>query len=175
MGTTYDFSVLRDLRRREDLTIASVSSRSGVSSAVISKLERNRSQAELDTLYRLARVFGMTAADLLGLAEQRSAQRQTESRHASDGFDFREIAYGNVKALYGTGTAGANVSRPEMHKDDHEVCWVLSGSLRLCLPDERHDLSPGDAVQFDAILGHTYEALSDCSFVILHLTKAMRF
>ena len=70
----YDFSVLRELRKREGMTIAALSKRSGISSAVISKLERNQTLAELDTLYRLSKVYGLTATDLLALAESRIAQ-----------------------------------------------------------------------------------------------------
>ena len=43
----YDFSFLRQLRKRDDLTIGAVSARSGISAAVISKLERNQTRAEL--------------------------------------------------------------------------------------------------------------------------------
>ena len=46
----YDFSFLRELRKHEGLTIGDVSARSGISAAVISKLERNRSGVELGTL-----------------------------------------------------------------------------------------------------------------------------
>ena len=68
-----NFCILRELRKRENLSIAELASRSGVSASVISKLERNRTAAELDTLYRLARVFGMTLSDLVSLAEGRTA------------------------------------------------------------------------------------------------------
>ena len=54
----FDFSVLRELRKREGLTIEATSKRSGVSPAVISKLERNQTRAELETLFRISRVFG---------------------------------------------------------------------------------------------------------------------
>lgn len=47
--------------------------------------------------------------------------------------------------------------------------------MRIRLPRETHDLSPGDALQFDAVLDHSYEALSDCEVLILHLTKPKRF
>ena len=50
----YDFSILRSLRKRSNLTIADVSDKSGVSPAVISKLERNQTSAELETLFRIA-------------------------------------------------------------------------------------------------------------------------
>ena len=51
------------------MTLADLSKASGVSGPVISKLERNQQSAELDTLYRLGRAFGMSATDLLALAE----------------------------------------------------------------------------------------------------------
>jgi transcriptional regulator with XRE-family HTH domain len=171
----YDFAVLRELRKHQALTIGEVSERSGISPAVISKLERNQSRAELDTLFRLARVFGMNAADLLALAESRTAQKKSASRHAAQGFTFDEVDYANVRCLHGTASAGGTVSRPEIHRDDFEVCWVLRGHLRIRLPSERHDLKAGQALQFDAILPHSYEAVTDVEVLILHLTKPKRF
>jgi len=171
----YDFSFLRGLRKRDELTIEDVSTRSGVSPAVISKLERNQTSAELETLFRLSRVFGMNATEMLALAEARTAQRAAESTHVGGEFVFREIQYGNVRALFGAAPKHAKVSRPEIHRDDYEVCWVLSGKLAVTLPHERHQLKSGEAIQFDAILHHTYEALENCQVLILHLRKGKRF
>ncbi len=174
-GKMYDFSVLRDLRKREDLSIADVSGQSGVSAAVISKLERNRTVAELETLFKLSRVFGMSATDLVALAESRTAHKKQASVHRSGGFSFETLGYSNVRALRGRARAGAQVSRPEIHRDDYEVCWVLGGRVRFRLPAETHDISAGEAIQFDAILDHTYEALEDCEILIIHLRKDKRF
>ena len=171
----YDFSVLRNLRKRENLTIADVSQRSGISPAVISKLERNHTRAELGTLFRLSRVFGLSTTDLLGLAESRTAHKKRASKHETNGFHFTEIRYANCRALHGTAPAGARASRPEIHGDDYEICWVQRGKIRFSLPDETHDLIAGEAIQFDAILQHTYEALADCEVIILHLRKGKRF
>ncbi|HVM61066.1 MAG TPA: helix-turn-helix domain-containing protein [Verrucomicrobiae bacterium] len=172
---TYDFSFLRDLRKRDGLTIHAVSERSGISPAVISKLERNQTSAELETLFRLSRVFGMNATEMLYLAEQRTAQRAFETSHVGGDFVFREVQYGNVRILFGAAPKGARVSRPEIHRDDYEVCWVLSGRLAVTLPHERHQLKPGEAIQFDAVLHHTYEALESCQVIVLHLRKGKRF
>ncbi|HUJ71404.1 MAG TPA: XRE family transcriptional regulator [Verrucomicrobiae bacterium] len=171
----YDFSFLRDLRKRDGLTIQNVSARSGISPAVISKLERNQTSAELETLFRLSRVFGMNATEMLALAEARTSQRAAETAHVGGDFVFREVQYGNVRALFGAAPKGAKVSRPEIHRDDYEVCWVLSGRLAVTLPHERHQLKTGEAIQFDAILHHTYEALDNCQIIVLHLRKGKRF
>jgi transcriptional regulator with XRE-family HTH domain len=175
LADMYDFSVLRELRKRENLNIAEVSERSSISPAVISKLERNQTRAELETLFRLSRVFGMNATDLLALAESRTAHKTKASSHSSNGFRFQEVQYGNVRCLFGSGTAGQKVSRPEIHQDDYEIGWVLQGRVRVSLPNETHELKVGDAIQFDAILSHTYEVLEDCQIIIIQLRKGKRF
>ena len=65
----FDFGILRLLRKRAGLSIGEASERSGVSPAVISRLERNQTTAELETVWKLARLFDLTAAELLDLAE----------------------------------------------------------------------------------------------------------
>ncbi len=171
----FDFRVLRRLRDQHDMTLADLSKASGVSIAVISKLERNQQSAELDTLYRLARAFGLSATDLLALTESPLAHRSNEKSHRSDDFKFRQVKYANVVALLGSAPAGAKVSRPEIHHDDTEMCWVTTGKLRLSLPHEQCVLAAGESIQFDAIQQHTYEALADSQFIILHLRKDKRY
>lgn len=173
--TMYDFSVLRELRKREGLSISEVSERSGVSPAVISKLERNKSLADLDTLYKVGRVFGMHPSDLLSLVEKQAAHKQYAGERERDGISFQDLRYGNIRCLLGTAASGARLSRPEVHGDDYEVCWVLKGQLQFELPNETHTLKSGDAIQFDAILAHAYEAKVDSQFLILRLRKEKRF
>ena len=175
MSRMYDFSVLRDFRKRLGLSLQTVSERSGVSVSVISKLERNQSVAELETLYRLARVFDLTTSDLLAFIEERSATKTRAAVHQSDGFRFEEIKYDNIRCLYGRGKQGSKVSRPKIHQDDYEVCWILKGHLRFFLPNEVRELKAGDAIQFDALLEHTYEAIEDSELLIIHLKKGKRF
>ncbi len=174
-GTMFDFSVLRDLRKRADLTIAEVSERSRISPAVISKLERNQTLAEIETLYRLGRVFGITAAELLSLAESRLAHKKQSIEYTVGGFTFRRVEYSNIRCLCARASAGAMLSRPEVHHDDYEVCWVLDGVLRVNLPHESHVLRAGESLQFDAIFEHGYEAVDECTVMLLHLPKAKRF
>jgi transcriptional regulator with XRE-family HTH domain len=171
----YDFSILRALRRRDKLTIQQLSDRSGVSSAVISKLERNQSQAELDTLFRISRALGIHSAELIALAESRTAQKKRPKAYQSGAFTFQRVDYNNVSCFHGFAKKGSRVSRPEMHHDDYEVCWVLKGHLRITLPKEKHELRNGEALQFDAVLEHEYEALCDSEVMILHMAKERRF
>jgi mannose-6-phosphate isomerase-like protein (cupin superfamily) len=126
-------------------------------------------------LFRLARVFGLTATDLLSLVEHRSAHRVKGSGYRTDGFGFRTVSYGNVRLFFGDAAKGARTHRPEIHHDDYETCWVLEGAVEVTLPREKHVLRDGDALQFDAVLEHTYRALLPSRLVIAHITKAKRF
>ena len=171
----FDFSVVRGLRKRAGMTISEVSERSGVSAAVISKLERNQTQAELDTLFKISRVFDMCATDLVAMAEAPVSHRKPESKKQSGPFDFRRVSYGNSTLMYGHGEPGQSLSRPEVHKDDTEICWVLSGKIRITLPEERHDLCAGDSIQFDAAFEHTYEVIESCKLILNHVAKEKRF
>lgn len=171
MSELFDFSILRELRKQAGLNIADVAERSGVSAAVISKIERNQHLAGLETLFKLSRVFNCTPSDMIALAEQNYTRRCDAREHCSDDFVFSEISYGNIRCLYGTATAGAKVSRPHLHNDDHELCWVLKGRLHFILPHEEYELESGQSLQFDALLEHTYAALEDVELLIIHLKK----
>lgn len=170
-----DFSIVRDLRKREGLTLEELSRRCGLSVSVLSKLERNQNLVELETLYRLARAFDLSASDLLALAESVSAHRKTAERYRSGPFDFEKVAFQGIDCFHATARSGESLSHPEAHGDEFEICWVLRGRVRISLPRETHELSAGEALKFDAILEHTYEILDDAELTIVHLTKPHRF
>ena len=173
--TIFDFSIIRDLRKVNGSTIAELSARSGVSTAVISKLERNQTRVELETLYRLGKVFGITPSELIKLSEHKTSQVADETNYESDGFVFRKVSFGNIKCMVGEAIAGKGISRPDIHADEYEICWCFDGRVKITLPNEEHVLEKGRSVQFDAVLEHTYEALSNCRILILHIAKSNRF
>lgn len=170
-----NFMFLRELRKREELSIAELSEKSGVSASVISKLERNQSSAEVGTLYRIARVFGMTLTDLISLAENQTAHLVKEEKYKSGEFTFNRVSYGNMRVMHAFAAKGARLSKPELHRDDYELLWVLYGKLKITLPNESYELTAGMSIQFDALLSHSYQVLEDCELVITHLRKGKRF
>ena len=171
----FDFSVLREIRKGSGMTLNDLSEKSGVSLGVISKLERNQTQAEVSTLYKIGRVFGMRATDILTLAEAPLSNKKRSNEYYSDGFQLQSIRYAKAKCIMASAKAGARISKPDVHHDDHEICWVLKGAIRLTLPKESHNLHAGESIQFDAIQEHSYEALEDSEMMIVHLLKDKRF
>jgi transcriptional regulator with XRE-family HTH domain len=171
----YDFSVVRQLRQQEGQTLAQLSEACGISISVISKLERNQSTAELETIAKIAGAFGLAGSDLVSLAESPLAHRKTADGYQAEGFYFHRIRYANHHSFLGEAKKGATLSRPDAHGDDLETCWVINGGLRLTIGEQTLTLKAGESVQFDAIQEHTYEALDDTIFILLHLKKSNRF
>ena len=58
--------------------------------------------------------------------------------------------------------------------DNVFMCAMLL-VIAVTLPSESYELSAGQSLQFDALLEHTYEALTDCELLILHIRKENRF
>lgn len=172
---TLDFSVVRDLRKRAGLTLEAVSRKSGISIAGLSKLERNQNMIELDTLYRLARVFGLSATDLLNLVESCSATRKTAESYSSGPFLFEKFRFKGIDCFQATARKGSELSKPEAHGGEFEICWLRKGHIRITLPREIHELTPGTALKFDAALPHRYEILENSEMTILHIEKTHRF
>jgi transcriptional regulator with XRE-family HTH domain len=170
----YNFTILRNLRKTQGYTIADVAQNSGISTAVISRIERNQAMPELETLARLSRVFGISATDLLGLAENRTARVVSEQHYNSGGFQFSNVHFLDLQIFIGTAPAGSTVNRPEIHHNDTETCWVISGSIELMVGSDKYILKEGDAIQFDAMLEHEYRSLEECKVLLLHLHKGKR-
>lgn len=172
---TIDFSIVRTLRKKSGLTLEEVSRQSGISAASLSKLERNQHMVEIETLYRLARVFGLSASDLLNLAESCSAHTKSSDSYSSGPFDFEKVHFKGIDCFYAKATTGSSLTKPEAHGDEYEICWVHNGKILIILPKEQHTLQSGQAMKFDAVLEHSYEILEDSELTIIHLEKTHRF
>ena len=170
-----DFSILRELRKHTKMSIADLAGKSGISPSVISKLERNQTCAELDTLYKLARVFGLTLTDFVNLAENRTSHRVEKESYTSGDFALERVDYGNMRLMHGFAPAKGSLSTSGVHRDDTELCWVVKGKLKLFLGDESHILGEGESIQFDALLPHSYETMEQTEVIIVHLRKGKRF
>jgi hypothetical protein len=80
------------------------------------------------------------------MAEAGMTSPVTVHSHTSEDFLFRKIRYKNMECLYGKAAKGGKVSRPAIHGDDFEICWVLSGKLLLTLPTEKHILKKDESL-----------------------------
>lgn len=173
---TYDFTIIRHLRKRLGLTIFGLSEKCGVSYVALSKLERNLGNPELKTLDKIARSLGLETHNLLALAEHDRPQIIDTTEDVGDlqglaGLVGRVANFDNIKIIHGRAPRGAKGVALHQHRDEYEICFVISGRLQLHVRDSVYDIGPGQAVRFDCIFEHFYEAIEDVAFIHILVAK----
>ncbi len=169
---TYDFGILRELRKHRKMTIAELSKRSGVSYVAISKLERNQANPELKTLDRISQALEMPTHNLLALAEQKHPTRAEEDTCTIlEKAECRHVNLDGLRIFVISAPKGAKGHQAEFHKDDYEHCFVLDGKVRVCIRGSEYTLGPGEALSWDCFFDHSYETLEDSEWVAILTPK----
>jgi len=182
MNSAYDFRIIRVLRRRLNLTLQALASRSGLTYPTVESVETNKTLPSLRTLDALAGALQISTSDLLGLVEQRLVQRrsaeieQSTRRNRTDkGLENCRVArYDKGKLIRVTAKKGDRVHVMGLHENVHEFCYVLSGSVELNVEDKTYRLGPDETIFFDGLLDHSYTQIETGEYITVHLPKDIR-
>jgi transcriptional regulator with XRE-family HTH domain len=156
---------VRAARERRRLSLAALAERSGVSRAMIGKIERGEAQPTAVLLARLSAAFDMTLSELIAAAEdddRRLARRDEQSLWVDPvtGYTRRTVsppAGGPLQLAEVELPPGATVAYPPGgYTAGHQQIWVLEGTLRLREGDDEHELGAGDCLQLGAPTGRAY-------------------
>jgi transcriptional regulator with XRE-family HTH domain len=162
----YDFSVLRELRKRRGLTLEGLSKVSSVSYVVLSKLERNQGNPGLKTLDSIAKVLGLATHNLLALAEQQEPCSAWARTHKMpNNAECQVLELDGMRLLVVRAPKGAAGNEPVPLRDDHVRCLVLEGALKITVRGKDYVLKSGDGLMWDGVLDHRYEALEPSAFI----------
>src|SRR4051812_10508154 len=156
---------LRRKRKTRGMSLDDLARASGVSRAALSQIETSKTNPTLGLLWKIAVGLGVPFSDLIGEAKSgTSVLRRGDAQvlRSLDGkLESRPLTPAGASALvelYELRLAARATHASEPHAPGtHEFVVVLSGSLRLHLDDEVHDLMAGDSVSFTADRPHAYE------------------
>lgn len=174
---------LRALRLRKKMGLVELGRHSGLSPALLSKIERGRLVPTLPTLMRVALVFSVglehffteagprpTLAVVRRGERQRFPERQGEKQ---PGYFFESLDFPAVERLmsayYVEFEPIAAGRERRHHHPGAEFLYVMSGRLAVTVGDDQHDLAAGDAMYFDASVPHAYRRLGTrpCSAIVV--------
>ena len=154
-------STLLEARRARGLSASALAERSGVSRAMVGKIERGQAQPTAVLLGRLSAALGMTLSELVARAEDGTPDHRLV--RAADQPTWTDPATGYVRRAVSPGTGGplelvevtlppgAHVAYPaEAHTFLHQQLWVLDGRLVFHEGDTVHELETGDCLQLGA-------------------------
>jgi transcriptional regulator with XRE-family HTH domain len=172
-------SRVRELRRSKGFTLEVLAERSGVSRAMISKIERGEKNPTLVVAAKIAEGFGITLSQLVGIEERREVivvpkERRMVMRDPATGFERQLLSptFGRkgVEFIRNMVPEGSTSGEFPPHKRGVvEYIVVERGSLKAILAEEEYLLEEGDAIYFEADVPHRFENAGDgeCSYYLV--------
>jgi len=142
-------------REGRSWSLAELAERSGVSRAMISKIERGEASPTASVLGRLSGAFGLTLSTLLARAEAqvqrvRRFDEQPTWRDPESGYLRRSVVATPELPLELTEVelpAGAEVAFPSAsYTFISQVIWVIAGRLHFVEGEVEHVLAKGDSL-----------------------------
>ncbi|MGB2755192.1 MAG: helix-turn-helix domain-containing protein [Phycisphaerae bacterium] len=169
----YDFTVLRELRKKKGWTVKDLSEKCGVSYVALSKLERNQGNPELKTLDLISRALGLPTFQFVALAEGKGpvSAKAHRAKLADNQAQGCHVNLDGTRICWIETPAGPVAWMPEIHADDYEHCLVLDGRLKVTIHGTEHNVAAGRGLCWDSFLEHSYEALAPTKFVKVLVPK----
>ncbi|HEV2787617.1 MAG TPA: XRE family transcriptional regulator [Solirubrobacteraceae bacterium] len=177
---------IRALRDAMALSLRDLAQRSGVSAPMLSQVERGETSPTLAVAERIAAGLDLRLSQLLRLDEGgqiaivRAAERRPGTTAAASGHSA-EILTPPLpgqraelsRHVLAPGAATGGPGDPPMHEPgSRESALVQDGRVVLEIDGERHELSAGDCVTFDADLPHRFENPGSEEAVLLAVVSA---
>ncbi|MGR3624167.1 helix-turn-helix domain-containing protein [Pseudophaeobacter sp.] len=161
---------IRTLRLAKDMGLAQLGEHTGLSVAMLSRIERGQNFPTLATLLRIALVFGVGLDHFFAPDEEvpvlevvRSTQRlklgdkvDGPISYLFECLDF-PVKKSRFHAYLAEFSASAPMSRPHQHVGA-EMLYVIEGTLELKIHGRSEILKRRDAIYFDAGFEHSYRA-----------------
>jgi transcriptional regulator with XRE-family HTH domain len=142
-------------REAQGLSASALAERSGVSRAMIAKIERAEAQPTAALLGRLSGALGLTLSELIARAEHADrrlarAADQPVWIDPESGYTRRAVSPasgGPLELVEVILPPGARVAYPaDTYAFIHQQMWVLEGVLRFREGDVEHELRAGDCL-----------------------------
>lgn len=174
---------IRAIRLKKKMGLVELGRHTGLSPAMLSKVERGQLFPTLPTLLRIALVFGVGLEFFFAGAREKpliAVTRRNERVELPERPGQRDVAYRFSSLDYPATERRFNcyhaeffpVVREKLRPHDHagvEFIHVIDGILSVHVNGEEHALEAGDAIYFDATIPHAYRRSGGrrCSAVVV--------
>lgn len=163
-------ATVRSLRAKKRMSLVQLATHTGLSPALLSKIERNQMFPPLPTLYRIALVFGVGLEFFFAGARERklvALVRQDQRLRLPDragarapSFRFESLDYPATERKFNSYLAEFQpIAIAKLQPHDHagaELVFVLRGQLTVRLDLVDYALDARDSLYFDPSVPHSY-------------------
>lgn len=175
-------SKIRTLRQKKDLGLVQLGEHTGLSSGMLSKIERSQLFPTLPTLLKISMVFGVgldhffvdqddvpvkavvRKRDRLRLPDRAGKEMPS---YYFESLDF-PVADRKMEAYYAEFDGPPEPTEPHKHAGA-EIIYVVRGELIVTIDGEDTTLDEGDSMYFDSGYAHSYRRYrrSSCSAIVV--------
>lgn len=161
---------IRALRLRKSMGLVALAGHTGLSPALLSKLERGKLYPTLPTLLRIALVFSVSldyffdrgaAKPVAAVVRKADRVRLPDTPSGEPSFHFESLDFPIPKRKlsgYLAEFEQAPSGKPRMHSHvGAELVYVLTGTLLVAIEDDEYVVGPGDSMYFDPAAPHSYQ------------------
>jgi transcriptional regulator with XRE-family HTH domain len=161
---------VRTLRLKKKMGLVELGRHTGLSPAMLSKIERGQLFPTLPTLLRIALVFsvgldhffaGARTKPVVGVVRPKDRMRFPERPETEDvAYEFESLDFPaterRLNAFYAEFQAVPDERLRAHQHSGGEFIYVLTGLLSVRIEDEEHALAAGDSIYFDSSVPHSY-------------------
>ena len=174
---------IRAIRLKRKMGLVELGKHTGLSPAMLSKIERGQLFPTLPTLLRIALVFsvgldyffsGARDRPVAAVVRRKDRLRFREKPEGRDvAYEFESLDYPAVERKMNAFLAEFTDLAPEKaRRHTHpggEFVYVLHGTLEMHVGDEVHELHGGDSMYFDPSVPHAYRrrGARPCSAIVV--------
>ena len=160
---------LRRVRARRGVTLTELAAATGISTSTLSRLETGQRKPSLELLLPIAHAHQVPLDELVGAPEV-GDPRIRPRPHKRKGRVVVPLTQTPSGLHAWKVLIPPEPGEPELRTHQgHEWLYVLSGRLRLILPDRDVTLGPGEVAEFDTSLPHWFGPAGDHPVEILSL------
>lgn len=176
---------IRGLRLKKGMGLVELGKHTGLSAALLSKLERGKLFPTLPTLLRIALVFSVgldffftdeRKRRIVAVVRAQDRVRFPERTGISDvSYFFECLDYPATERKLNAFLADFQEIPSEKNRAHHhpgvEFLYLFSGTLHMKIASEEYELEGGDSIYFDSAVQHSYRRVGDqpCQGVIVTL------
>ena len=153
-------SRLKELRKAKGMSITDLAEHSGVSTGLISQIERNLVVPSVVNLYRIAQALD---TDINYFFENERPKKAEVTRHGDHKIMITDQGHG-IYQLFTNSRRGHILDLIRVTLKGGECGFVLQGTLTVLLDGREYRLYEGDSIYFRSTIPHKYLNLGqeDC-------------
>lgn len=172
--------VIRTLRLEKGLGLKELGKHTGLSVAMLSRIETGQIFPTLPTLFRISMVFGVgldyffavkAEKPIASVVRKEDRLRLPNTMEGPALFHFESLDFPVTDRCIEAFLAEFSSDTPtEPHTHSGiEFIYVIQGGLEVCIKGEAHRLNQGDSIYFDTRPEHSYSRFGDgvCSAIVV--------